>query len=331
MPGPNQPGLQTTSRLSIVIPTHQTRELTLACLASVVDQAPWAEILVVDDASTDGTAEAIAERYPGVHLVRQAACTGFTASVNRGLRAAHHDILLVLNSDTELLPGSLAALVEGFRARDRLGIAGGQLAYPDGTPQWSGGHKPGLAWLLLLAAGLPPLLARLPGYRRLRPVRGHGGGGIDWVSGAAMALRREAWESVGPFDERFRFYAQDLDFCLRAKEAGWRVAILPDFRVVHHHGATIGRQGATIAGADPQVLWTDLARWAEKRRPGGWARRARRALQIGARLRILCRRGLTPFLPPVRRAAFRAHTEVLRIAERALGKVAEVASTPPKG
>lgn len=329
MPGTQESRLQATS-LSIVIPTHQTRELTLACLASVIGHCPGAEVLVVDDASTDGTAEAIADSYPRVRLLRQPSRAGFTASVNRGLHAAHHDTLLVLNSDTQVLPGSLSALGEGFGAADRLGIVGAQLLYPDGTPQWSGGRSPGLVWLLLLAAGLPPLLARLPGYRRLRPVRGHGGGGVDWVTGAAMALRREVWERVGPFDERFRFYAQDLDLCLRAKAAGWRVAVLPDFRVVHHHGATVGLREATIAGADPQALWIDLARWAQKQGGDGWGRRARLALRTGARLRILGRRGLVPLIAPERRAAFRGDTEVLRRAERALGREAEVATAPAK-
>lgn len=329
MTGVKEPGPTRTNRLSVVIPTHQTRDLTLACLATVVAQPTVAEVLVVDDASTDGTAVAIAGRYPQVQLLRQEARAGFTAGVNRGLGSAHHDIVLVLNSDTQVLPGSLEALVESFRTRERLGVAGAQLLFPDGTAQWSGGRTPSLPWLLLLAAGLPSWLARVPGYRRLRPVGGHGSNPVDWVSGAAMAVRREVWETLGPLDGRFRFYAQDLDLCSRAKAAGWQVAVLPDFRVVHHQGATIGLQQETVAGADPELLWSDLLCWAHKHRSGVWARLARLALKLGARLRIAGRCGLVPLLPSARRATFRSQTAALRKAVGALGSTTEVASTPP--
>ncbi len=241
--------------LSVVVPSRNTRRLTLACLASLAAAAARPElasmeVVLVDDAGSDGTAEAVAERFPRVRLLRLGERAGFTRAANRGMAAAAGELLLLLNSDTEVEPAGLAALPAAFAAAPRLGIAGGALRYPDGTPQWSGGGEPTALWLLALASGLPALLGRVPPWRRLRPASGsgRGAGAVAWVTGAAMAVRRAAWEQVGPFDERFAFYAQDLDLCLRARDAGWEVAILPGLRVVHHHGATIAGEGAPAGG-----------------------------------------------------------------------------------
>ena len=150
-------------QVSVVIPTRETVELTCRCLESLRPQVDaGVEIVVVDDASRDGTAEAIAARFPEVRLLRQTERRGFTAAVNRGLDAATGGLLIALNSDTELLPGSLAALLAGFAGEEHLGVAGARLVYPDGTPQWSGGREPGLLWLFGLASGLPALLGLLP-------------------------------------------------------------------------------------------------------------------------------------------------------------------------
>jgi hypothetical protein len=167
-------------------------------------------------------------------------------------------------------------------------VAGAALHYPDGSPQWSGGREPSLLWLFGLASGLPALLARVPGYRALRPVSGGAGGAVDWVTGAAMAIRRATWQAVGPLDTRFRFYAQDLDFCLRAKDSGWKVALVPAFRVMHIGGATIGQRmgGSRQHAADGGLLSTDLVTWAEQRHGRAWAAHARRLMKMGALLRL---------------------------------------------
>ncbi len=273
-------------RLSIVIPTHNTRDLTLRCLDTIA-VIPEAQVVLVDDAGTDGTAEAVAERHPAVEVIRTAEPSGFTRSVNLGLARARGEILLLLNSDTEIDRAGLEALLAAFDADLRLGIAGAALHYPDGSPQWSGGRAPSLAWLFALASGLPALLGRLPFYRRVKPP-GAAPGEIEWVTGAALAMRRAVHEAVGPLDESFRFYAQDLDLCLRARNAGWTVALLPEFRVLHHHGATIGR-GVESGRQNWRLLWTDLLLWARKHRGAGWARRAALLMLIGGTARLLGR------------------------------------------
>lgn len=271
----------------MVIPSRDTSSLTLACLASLdAAEYPDLEVLVADDGSRDGTAEEIAARFPRVHVLRQAEPEGFTRAANRGLGEARGEVLLLLNSDTEVEPPALAALAAAFAGEPRLGIGGARLLFPDGSPQWSGGAEPGLAWLFGLASGLPRLLGRLPGYRRLRPVSGSAVTHVAWVTGAALALRREVWEALGPLDPRFRFYAQDLDYCLRARAAGWQVRVLPEVVVRHRQGSTIGAVAGAPGGANPELLWTDLVRWAAKHHGPAWARRARRLMCLGARLRL---------------------------------------------
>src|ERR1700681_1816854 len=197
-------------RLSIVIPTHDTRELTLACLASLF-RSPVAgmEVIVVDDASRDGTAEAVRERFPEATVLRRETAERFTRAANLGLAQAGGEILLLLNSDTEVEAGGLAALPAVFERERELGIVGALLHYPDGSPQWSGGREPSPAWFFALASGLPALPERLPLYRRLKPLAPPEPARVDWVTGAAMAIRRQVWEAAGPLDEGFRFYVQD--------------------------------------------------------------------------------------------------------------------------
>jgi GT2 family glycosyltransferase len=308
--------------LSIIIPSRDTKDLTLACLASLGRPGPDVEILVVDDGSRDGTAEAIAENpaLGHIRLLRSEQGTGFTRAANRGLMAAPGELLLLLNSDTEVEPGSLTALRAAFAADLNLGAAGAALSYPDGRPQWSGGAAPSDLWLFGLASGLPTLLGRLALYRRARPLRQ--AGEVDWVTGAALAIRRAALEPTappGPLDERFRFYAQDLDLCLQLRAAGWKIAILPEFRVRHHHGATIGQDAGTSSDQKhPELLWTDLLRCAEKHRGAPGAAVARRALSAGAALRALGRALRRPFVPAADRAAWRADDEAFRRARGAL-------------
>lgn len=301
-------------RLSVVIPTHDTRDLTLRCVETLeAEGTDGLEIVVVDDGSSDGTAEALAAAHTRVRVVRNLAAAGFTRAANLGMAQVHGDVLLLLNSDTEVTPGSFTPLLAAFERDPRLGAAGAALHYPDGSPQWSGGRAPTLLWLFGLASGLPPLLARLPSWRRVKPV-GAAAGQVEWVTGAALALRRQAWEEAGGFDERFRFYGQDLDLCLRLRDAGWKVELVPGLRVLHHHGATIGSKSHL------ELLWTDLLRWARSYRGAGFARRAALALRSGAALRRLGRTAAAPFVPADRREAWRAEGEALRRAVAALNR-----------
>ena len=130
-----------------------------------------------------------------------------------------------------------------------------------------------------------------------------------------MAIRRQTWDEVGPLDARFRFYAQDLDFCLRARDAGWRVRLVPEAQVMHIGGATIGgRLGAVGQGSHPGLLWTDLLLFAEKRHGVRWARGAARWITMGGRLRLLARAAVRPLLPARHAVDWSRDTEAFRSA-----------------
>lgn len=305
--------------LSVVIPTHNRLELVLACLASLTSCGdPALEIVVVDDGGEDGLAQALAARFPRVRLLRRDQPGGFSLAANTGLAAARGELLLLLNNDTEVDATALAALRQAFADQPTLGIAGAALRYPDGRPQWSGGEEPGLLWLFGLTSGLPALLGRSRLFRRWISPSGSQGGDVAWVTGAALAMRREVLASLTELDTRFHAYAQDLDFCLRARSQGWRVAVIAELTVMHHHGATLGEQGDAVDRHRPDLLWADLLRWAAKAHGETWAQRARLVMRCGARLRQLGRWLGSPWPFGVDRATWRRQSAAYRAAGRAL-------------
>jgi len=262
------------------------------------------DLVVIDDGSSDGTSDAVGRLYPAARVVRLEESAGFTVAANRGLATARGEIVLLLNSDTEVDTGALDVLCRAFDRDPGLGIAGAALRYPGGTPQWSGAEEPTLLWFWLKSSGLASTLARLPLYRRWR--EGRLSTQVHWVSGAAMAIRRQVLDDVGPFDERFELYAQDLDLCVAARAKGWRVAILPGVGVVHHQGATVTRQsGERVTGRqDLDRMGEDLLRWARKHHGAGWAERAARAMISGMRWRLVARRLASPFVARARRRSW---------------------------
>ncbi|HSY50779.1 MAG TPA: glycosyltransferase [Thermoanaerobaculia bacterium] len=316
--------------LSIVIPTFNTASMTLRCCRAVLASMPdAAEVIVVDDGSSDGTAELLAREVPSVQVVRLESNRGFAPAANRGVAATRGRIIVLLNSDAIVEEGALQAILSAFDADPILGVAGGRLLNEDGSPQWSGGRTPTLAWMIGVVSGAGHLARffRSPGSRRKhrqeclchkrspmwhgqeclchkRPPMWHRHSclcsqrDIDWVSGAAMAIRREVWEAAGPLDERYRFYCQDIDLCLRARKAGWRVAVVENARVVHAIGGTVA--GDNKLHHDPEKLWSDLLDWGTAHYGRRWSVVARPALVLVAWLRIawssVFRRGETGVL-----------------------------------
>lgn len=269
--------------LSVIIPTYDTSGMTLVCCASVVAALPNdAEVIVVDDASTDDTARRITEAFPSVTVLRQPVNRGYSAAVNAGVAASRGELVLLLNSDTRIAAGTLDAYVKAFGDDPELGVAGAQLINAGGSAQWSAGAVPTLLWMVVAVCGIAALA------RPFRRPRRKENGNAGWVSGAAMAFRRSVWATAGPLREDFRFYAQDLDFCVRARRAGWKVRLLPNVRVEHRHGGTIAK--TTALPYAPDLLWLDLLTWGRGEYGEAWARRARRAMIVAAGTRIAARR-----------------------------------------
>ena len=252
--------------MTVVIPSYNTAEMTLRCSRAALAAMPDAEVIVVDDGSTDGTARLM----PGeVRVVRLESNSGFATAANRGVASASGDIILLLNSDAIVEQDALRAIANAFASDARLGVAGAQLMEEDGTPQWSGGATPTLLWMIAVVSGL--------GKRKTPRVKTH----VDWVSGAAMAFRREAWT---PLNEQFLFYCQDIEFCLDARKKGWDVRVIEDARVVHAMGKTIAADRPLRH--DPAKLWPDLLTWGRAYHGRTWAAFARAALMLAAMLRI---------------------------------------------
>ncbi len=236
----------------------------------------------MDDASSDDTARRVGEAFPSIVVLRRGVNGGFAAAVNAGVAVSRGEVVLLLNSDTRVSAGALEAFLRAFEEDGQLGVAGAQLIGADGSLQWSAGAVPSLLWMFVAVSGIAPLA------RPFRRRRKDAGGEVGWVSGAAMAFRRRVWEMAGPLREDFRFYAQDLDFCVRARRQGWNVRLLSHIRVEHRHGATIAK-GDSLP-YKPEFLWPDLLTWGRGEYGEVWARRARRAMVVAAWWRSRWRR-----------------------------------------
>ena len=220
-----------TPRVSIVVPVHGKLAYTLACLRSLAKhgaQAPF-EVIVVDDASPDESSATLA-RINGLRLLRNTENLGFVGSCNAGAAAARGEFLLFLNNDTQVTPGWLDALLRCFDERADCGIAGSRLVYPDGRLQEAGGlvFADGSCWNTGRFESRETAAYR---YRRE----------TDYVSGAALMIRREVFQRTGGFDTRYApAYYEDADLAFAARKLGMRVYYEPASTVIHCEGISAG-------------------------------------------------------------------------------------------
>lgn len=233
-------------RLSVVIVNWNTRNLLERCLNSVsYDLSGVAngsvETWVVDNASTDGSACLVKQRFPWVQLMENAKNVGFARANNQAIRLATGRYLLLLNSDTEVFPGAFHALIGALEAHPQAGAAGPQVYNPDGTLQNCYGSLPSVASEIIGPYALDFLTkpwGKLGG--RMSPIADAKDDCqvVDRVSFACTMIRREALDQVGLLDERFQFYSEDYDWFLRLGNAGWQTIFCPQARIMHHWGAS---------------------------------------------------------------------------------------------
>ena len=212
---------------------QQTREAIEFVLAS--SGAITKEIRVIDNGSTDETSTVLPAAFPEIHYQRLERNVGFARGVNLAAREARGEFFLLLNSDARPAPDALCLAVEWMRANPGCGVAGAQLFHEDGRKQNSIANFPSLATELLNKFLLRTLWPqRFPGkeqeYRE--PVV------VESVIGAFFLVRREVWEKLGGMDERFFFFLEETDFCLRARQAGFTTMHLPQVHVWHGQGQT---------------------------------------------------------------------------------------------
>jgi GT2 family glycosyltransferase len=277
--------------VTVSIVNTNARDLLLACLESIQDED--AEIVVLDNASEDGSAEAVRDSFPDVRVIAQDYRAGFGANHNRVVRESDGRYVYVLNEDTTSDDWGLERMVAYMDEHPRVAALGPRLVYPDGRPQDSAWRFPSPA---VTALGVVTL-------GKLGVVQSHGNDPrpVDWIVGAALLLRREALEEVGFFDEGFFIYSEEVDLCLRLHRAGWEVHFFPGVIVVHH-------ESQFSAGApDRRIneMWRSRHRYWRKHHSAAGARFA--ALTLGAQYAI--RAGIAralSFDPPFR-AAMRLH------------------------
>jgi N-acetylglucosaminyl-diphospho-decaprenol L-rhamnosyltransferase len=210
--------------VAVSIVNTNNRDLLLACLESL--RGSEAELVVLDNASEDGSAEAVRGRFPEVRVIAQDFRAGFGANHNTVIRSTDSRYVYVLNEDTTSADWAFERLVSFLDASPRVAALGPRLVYPDGRRQPSAWRFPSPAVSLL---GLPTL-----GRIGVEQSSGTQPRTVDWLMGAALMLRREALEQVGLFDEAFFLYSEETDLCLRLRRHGWRACYFPDVTVVHH-------------------------------------------------------------------------------------------------
>jgi GT2 family glycosyltransferase len=225
------------ARVACVVVTYDALPWIEQCLTSVAD----VETVVVDNGSTDGTVERIRERFAGVTLSRSEN-RGLCAGWNTGIRATAAEHVLVLNADAWLLEDALDALVAAADRHPRAGAIGPRLLNPDGTLQRS---VRGYPTLWRIATEYLYLRKLAPRSRALNAFYGAGFDHasertVDWVMGACFLVRRAAYDEVGPFDERYFMFSEEVDWMRRAADRGWSVLFTPDARCVHVGGAAHG-------------------------------------------------------------------------------------------
>jgi GT2 family glycosyltransferase len=232
-------GLMT--EVAVVVVSWNTRDLTMGCLQSVQAEngGRVSEVVVVDNASSDGTVLRVAERFPRVRVLRNERNLGFAAANNQGVAACRTQAVLLLNSDAQLLPGALPALLAVLEREPKTAVVGARLVYPDGSFQASHSRFPSLLREFMILSGLGRLLLGRS-YPSRGPETERGPQAVDYVEGACLLVRRQAYEAVGGLDPGYFMYAEEVDLCRALRDTGWQVWYQPAAVVVHRGGGSSG-------------------------------------------------------------------------------------------
>ncbi len=323
--------------VAVIVVSWNVRHLLRRCLTSIFDAVPpdlALHVVVVDNASSDGSAEMVRGHFPQVQLIANEHNLGFTTANNQALRAlgfganaadspiSNHPIsnfsltlpryVLLLNPDAELVGDALKTMVDFMDAHLDVGVIGPQLRFPDGSIQSSRRRFPTLATAFLESTVLHQWWPDNPAARQYyvldRP--DDAVQDVDWVVGACMMVRREAIEEAGLLDEGFFMYSEELDWCRRIKDRGWRVVYLPTAQVIHHEG----RSSAQVIPARHIHFQRSKVRYFRKHH-GPWAARLLRAfllLTYAYQLALEGAKWLLGHKRPLRAARVKAYWQVLR-------------------
>jgi colanic acid biosynthesis glycosyl transferase WcaI len=247
--------------VSLLIVTFNCRDVLESCLASIEQErsALPLEVIVVDNASRDDTVTAVSERFPRVRVIANHSNVGFAHAANQAMRIAEGEYFLILNPDTYLPPGSISASVAALERHPDVGVMGCKLVRADGTFDHACKRGfPTVSSALYYFFGLSRLRPSSPRFAHYvaGPLDKDETGLVDAVNGAFMLVRRAAADDVGAMDERYWLYAEDLDWCRRFWEKGWKILYWPEVEVVHVKGASAGmHRSRTVNRAFHRSMW----------------------------------------------------------------------------
>ena len=266
--------------LAVIIVSYNVRDELQRCLESLVGHtSPYpTNIVVVDNASSDGTADTVRERWPSVRVIDAGSNLGFARANNIGIRETQSEFVLLLNPDTLIPPGAVPTLVRGLAVRPEAAAAGPRLIDENGFPELSFG------WVIGPFGELRQKLVGALYRRRIRRVVrmvdgwARSAGRREWVSGACLIVRRADLEAVGLLDERYFMYTEDVDLCVALRRRGREILFVPQSEILHLRGRSAGRNPAT-----ERMRRESQVAYYEKHHPA-WVRPLRAYLRLTGKL-----------------------------------------------
>lgn len=297
--------------LSFVIVSWNARARLIECIRSIaaIPASISREIIVVDNASDDGSANAVEKLFRGVTLIKNSGNLGFAKASNQGISKSSGKYVLLVNSDIIILNNCVERMRSYMESDNRAGMLGPRVLNADMTLQPTIRRTPSLSRSLLLAFGLNALM---PG---LETATHDGLKEVDGISGCMMMVRREAIDEVGLFDERFFIYAEDKDWCKRFRAAGWKIMYYPYAQAVHYGGASSSRAPVKF---HIEMQRANLQFW--EKHGGRLAREAYRHIAIIHQLVRIARSAPLMLVPSHRESAFFKLKKGVACAKWLLGK-----------
>lgn len=248
-------------RLSVIIVNWNTSDLLRACLQTLTPYIGHdnCEVIVVDNGSSDASVAMVEQEFPAVVLVKSSVNLGFSGGNNLGLRVARGHYLLLLNSDTEVRqPGALWLMCDRMDTNPRIGALGARLLNPDGSVQLSCRSFPSFKTALFHRKSLLTRFFPRNRYSQQYLLSGTDHNNpmeVDWVIGACLMTTRVVIEKIGPLDESFFMYAEDVDWCYRMRQAGYIVEYYPQAEVMHHYEKSAGKAPFKMNLARHKSMW----------------------------------------------------------------------------
>lgn len=247
--------------ISVIVVSFNTRDILRACLQRLFSVACnlRLQVIVIDNASRDASADMVEQEFPDVHLIRSAINLGFAAANNLGFLASRGDYVLLLNPDALLEPDALQRALGRMETDPSIGMGGGLLLGNGGQREPSARLFPSLLNEVLVLSGLAAKYPKSRFFGRFDRTWDDSGQAtaVDWVPGAFALMRREALDQVGPFDERFFLYCEEVDLCRRFHAQGWKIMYWPDV-VIRHSG---GESSKTVEDQDFSSSGSQLTLW----------------------------------------------------------------------